>query len=22
LNVEPRAEELGVFVYGFLLKII
>ena len=22
LNVEPRAEWLGVFVYGFLLKII
>ena len=21
LNVEPRAEELGVFVYGVLLKI-
>ena len=21
LNVEPRAEWLGVFVYGFLLKI-
>jgi len=22
VNVEPRAEWLGVFVYGFLLKII
>ena len=22
VNIEPRAEELGVFVYGFLLKII
>jgi len=21
VNVEPRAKELGVFVYGFLLKI-